>query len=118
MWLTGDGVVHTVAVPDPGTVVALFRADGAPLGTADVAALVEARDELEGRCVEEAAAAEHDPAAESPFVEAVPPLLTVALEGPTPGDRAASFTRQLAAQPIRWRLDWLLAVDDLLDTLG
>ena len=118
MWLTGDGVVHTVAVPDPGTVVALHRADGAPPSTADVAALAEARDELELLFFAEVAATDTDPAAEQPFAEAVPPLLTITLHGSTPADRAGSFTRQLAEEPVRWRLDWLLAVDDLLEALG
>ena len=118
MWLTADGGLHTTAVPDPRSVVLLELATGHPLGRlpeAHLSRLQAAVEELTEHCYAEAAALGFDAATEAPFVGGVPDQLRLVLAGASAEEQAASLTRQVAALPIRWRLDRLTALEDLLD---
>jgi len=118
MWLTADGGLHTTAVPDPRTVVVLELATGHPLGRlpeSHLARLQAAVEELTERCYAEAAALGFDAATEAPFVGEVPDRARLVLAGVTAEEQAASLTQQAEALPMRWRLDRLTALEDLLD---
>jgi hypothetical protein len=118
MWLSADGGLHTVAVPDPRAVVVLELATGRPLGRLPEEHLVRlqaAVEELEERCVTEAAALPFDAAAEAAFENEVPAQLRVVVTGSTAEEQAASLVTQVDALPIRWRLDQVMALEDLLD---
>ena len=118
MWLSADGRLHTVAVPDPRTVVSLELSSGRPLGglpEEHLTRLQTAVEELEERCVTEAAALPFDAAAEAAFEGGVPGQVRVVLTGSTAEEQAASLVRQVDALPIRWRLDQVMALEDLLD---
>jgi hypothetical protein len=118
MWLTADGRLHTVAVPDPRTVLSLELSTGRPLGRLPEEQLIRlqaAVEELEGRCVTEAAAIPFDAAAEAAYENEVPGHVHVVLAGSTAEEQAASLVAQVDALPIRWRLDQVMALEDLLD---
>ena len=118
MWLTGDGRLHTVAVPDPRAVVSLELATGRPLGRLPedhLARLGTAVEVLEERCYAEAATLAFDADAEASFVGAVPGHVRLVLTGSTADQLAASLEEQVGALPVRWRLDQLAALGDLLD---
>jgi hypothetical protein len=118
MWISADGRLHTVAVTDPRTVVSLDLSTGRPLGQLPEEHLIRlqaAVEELEERCVTEAAALPLDVAAEAAFEGEVPGHVRVVLTGSTAEEQAASLVQQVDALPIRWRLDQLMALEDLLD---
>jgi hypothetical protein len=118
MWLSVDGRLHTVAVPDPRTVVSLELPTGRPLGQLPEEHLIRlqtAVEELEERCVTEATALPFDAATEAAFEGGVPEPVRVVLAGSTAEEQVRSLERQVDALPIRWRLDQLMALEDLLD---
>jgi hypothetical protein len=118
MWLSADGHLHTVAVPDPRTVVSLELSTGRPLGRLPedhLTRLQTAVEELEERCVTEAATLPFDAATEAAFENQAPGRVRVVLTGSTAEEQAASLAQQVDALPIRWRLDQLMALEDLLD---
>jgi len=118
MWLTADGRLHTVAVPDPRTVVTLELGTGRPLGQLPedlLARLQAAVEELEERSYAAAGALSFDAAVEAPFVDQVPDPVRLVLTGSTADALAASLEEQVDALPLRWRLDRVMALADLLD---
>jgi hypothetical protein len=118
MWLTADGRLHTVAVPDPRTVLSLELPTGRPLGRLPeehLTRLQTAVEELEERCVTEAAALPFDAATEAGFADGIPEHVRLVLTGSTAEEQAASLAQQVDALPIRWRLDQVMALQDLLE---
>ena len=109
MWLDPDGVAHTVAVPDWSEVVALrVVGRGGELGPA---ALLAVLDALEERMYAEIAAIPYDGARERAFVGQVPAHRVITL----PDGDPAALVAQLESVDLRWRLDHLTALRDLLD---
>ena len=109
MWLDPDGVAHTVAVPDWSEVVALrVVGRGGELGPA---ALLAVLDALEERTYAEIAAIPYDGARERAFVRQVPAHRVFQTAGRGP----AALVAQLGSVDLRWRLDHLTALRDLLD---
>ena len=109
MWLDPDGVAHTVAVPDWSEVVAL-RVVGRG-GELDAAALLAVLDALEERTYAEIAAIPYDGARECAFVGQVPAHRVFRL----PDGDPAALVAQLGSVDLRWRLEHLMALRDLLD---
>jgi hypothetical protein len=109
MWLDPDGVAHTVAAPDWSEVVAL-RVVGRG-GEPDAAALLAVLDVLEERTYAEIATIPYDGARERAFVRQVPARRVVTL----PDGDPAALVAQLGSVDLRWRLDHLMALRDLLD---
>lgn len=109
MWVTADGVQHSIALPDPSEVL------GAQ-GLASFAALVAAadRDELE-LWIDDRLLALHDatfePDTEGVFFERTPDI------GILDGDLSTydGLAAALDAIDPRWQVDLLLALHDLLD---
>lgn len=112
MWLDPDGVAHTVAVPDWSEVVAL-RVVGRG-GELDAAALLAVLDALEERTYAEIAVIPYDGARERAFVGQVPAHRVLRL----PDGDPAALVAQLGSVDLRWRLDHLTALRDLLDEVG
>jgi len=118
MWLSADGRFHTVAVPDPRTVVFLELSTGRPLGRlaeGHLLRLQESVEALEERCYGDAAALGFDAATEAAFVDEVPEHVRLVLTGTTAEELATSLEQQVDALPVRWRLDRLMALEALLD---
>lgn len=115
MWRSADGVLHTVALPDPRTA---FSARALP----DVESMIEALDDerfqdaledAEQELVEYWSSRAVDPEAEAPFDAApVPPGTFDA----SVADSAELLGALRRIEP-RWRLDVLMALQDLLDVL-
>lgn len=111
MWRTKDGVVHTVPVADPEV---LFT--GAALES--VRSLVSDRDgsvldveRIVLRTIDESARPPYDEDAERPFVAAAPERGIFA----TVVHTEQELRQGLAALHWRWRLDVVLALQDLAD---
>ena len=109
MWLEPDGVAHTVAVPDWSEVVALRVVRRG--GGLDAAALLAVLDALEERTYAEIAAVPYDGARERAFMGQVPAHRVFRL----PDGDPAALVAQLESVGLRWRLDHLTALRDLLD---
>jgi hypothetical protein len=112
MWVTPDGVQHSLRLPDP-TDVLTERA----LASYVVLAATTDRDELEVR-LDDRLLALHDatfePDTDGVFFERVPDV------GLLDGDLStyAGLDAALGAVDPRWQVDLVLALRDILDALG
>jgi hypothetical protein len=109
------GRTHTVAVPDWADVVEVRVDGGAELTTEEVEAVHLALDEIEEEFFEQVQEHRFEEQVEAQYVNAVPEPLILRATGGNPASVAASLAEQLRAQPLRWRIDYLEAVRDLLD---
>lgn len=111
MWTDNRGIYHTVALPDPTTLMSdVFRASLDRLVADERAAVAEMIESEENRFYEEPRELLEGTADDGGYVEAVPPT------GLMTGTVATTGELQVAIQSIdrRWRLDALMALDDYI----
>lgn len=117
MWVDATGVSHTVASPRWEAVISLDDRDrDLAISPGDVELIDALLDELEEETYGEIALLGFDPAVEATF-EGVSPAQLELPPLVANGDRAdwrTSLIAHLAAQPLRWRLDYMEAIRDWL----
>ena len=117
MWSTPDGRVHTVAVPDPASLVRLVvvgRGDR-EVRPEDVAVLQPAVEPAMDEALDAASRIPFDAETEATYHAQMPAPLVLELDGSDPARLAASLLTGLAGVDARWRLDYVMALEDLLD---
>lgn len=111
MWISADGVAHTVALPDWRVAVGGGRGRLEVLSTAERSLLETELSSLEKGLFAELDNVAVEPDIEDLFVERVPPPLRLPYS-----DQGEVFVlgvvTSIVQADIRWRLDYLLAIQD------
>lgn len=122
MWRADNGNINLVHPPDWSALLMVSDASLrslsmlAHLGDASFERLVLA---LEEAVVRELDLTESSPAEEAEFEDRLPPEpLVLAIDGDDAKAVARSLSEQIGRVPVRWRLEYLAALDDLVHELA
>jgi hypothetical protein len=111
MWLNDEGVMNTVALPDPSVVMSpSFVSSLRRLVEAHAEDISTALDELEDEIFEQMW--NYDATVESEFVGS-PPSGILLVGHP---DSVESLVREIGGVDSRWRLDALMATQDMAES--
>lgn len=112
MWLSKDGVMNTVALPEPATVLGPDFLEGLRvLVTAGREGLSETLDDFEEHLFE--TSWEYDEAIEHQFQDAAPHSVLL-VSAPKSFSGLRDLLNEVEA---RWRLDAVMAIQDVMDSL-
>lgn len=117
MWVDPYGVAHTVAMPDWRQVLLVGERLHARLRMVPEVSVDDAIEHLEDNTYDEILNESWIEAVELEYDGVAPPPLTIGREEEAL-DPWLLIIAELEQQPIRWRLDYILAFRDLLDELA
>lgn len=113
MWIDSDGTLHTVALPDPELIMAVgFMSSLGRLASRDPRSVAQLLDSEEELIYERAVDLSGEGILDPELVGAAPP--EELLERPV--HTIEELRDRIRATPMRWRLDAIMAMADLLDT--
>jgi hypothetical protein len=112
VWVTADGVLHTVSLPDPAVIMSPeFEASVKAIGASRSKALARALEQEADVIYSEAIAAAGEADDEPGFVRAIPPRGLLA----DPVGSVEDIHRVIRSTDRRWRLDAIMAIGDLCE---